>query len=356
MRYVDDRSPGISRRRLRNGFGYVDARGRTIRDAAELQRIRSLAIPPAYEDVWICPTPDGHIQATGRDARGRKQYRYHKRWREVRDEVKYKRTLAFARALPALRARVSRDLAGNGLAKHNVVAAVVRLLDTTFARVGNESYARENGSYGLTTLRAKHVERRGGGLALHFRGKSGVEHVIRVTDRRLAAIIRRCRDLPGQELFTYSDAEGKPVPVTSDDVNGYLREAMGGDFSAKDFRTWHGTVLCAAELDAAPPRATTAERRRAVSDAVKAVATRLRNTPAVCRACYVHPSVVDRFMLDGALTLPKVARARAASLDDDEARVLRFLEREAKRDERADVRRALRASVRAAKAAKATRG
>jgi len=349
LRYVDDRSPGIRRRRTRTGFSYVDAAGRALRDDAQLQRIRALAIPPAYEDVWICPAANGHLQATGRDARGRKQYRYHRRWREVRDEAKYRHTIAFARALPRLRERLGNDLAGGRLNKEKVLAAVAELLDTTFARIGSESYARENDSYGLTTLRAKHVERRGTAISLRFRGKSGVEHVIRITNRRLAAIVRRCRDLPGQELFTYVDTDGTPVPISSDDVNAYLREALAGDFTAKDFRTWHGTVLCAKELAELPPCETKLERRRAVSDAVKAVATRLRNTAAVCRSCYVHPAIIDRFLVDGALALPKPARSRAGGVSSDEARVLRFLERESKRDESARLRREMRKSVRLAR-------
>jgi DNA topoisomerase-1 len=347
--------PGIRRIRSGTGFSYRDPHGRVIRDRAELRRIKALAVPPAYEDVWICAQPNGHIQATGRDARGRKQYRYHPRWREKRDEVKYRRTVAFARALPALRAQIAHDLTGDGLAKDKVTAAVVRLLDTTLARVGNEEYARDNGSYGLTTLRRKHVTAgKGDALQLRFRGKSGIEHVIRVTERRLAKIIRRCRDLPGQELFAYLDDDGNPVPVASDDINDYVRAATGAEFTAKDFRTWHGTVLCALELEAVPCDGSTAQRRSALREAIKGVAARLRNTPAVCRACYVHPAVIDRYLESGAVDLrplPRAAQAGAATLGADEARVLRFLEREARRDERADLRRSLRRSLRAARTA-----
>ncbi len=309
-------------------------------------RIKALAVPPAYEDVWICPHPNGHLQATGRDARGRKQYRYHKRWREVRDETKYRRSIAFARALPTLRKRVATDLASAGLTQAKVLATIVRLLDTTFARIGNEGYAKDNGSYGLTTLRAKHVERRGGSLKLRFPGKSGVRHVIGISDRRLVAVIRRCRDLPGQELFAYLDERGDAVPISSDDINDYLRETMGDEFTAKDFRTWHGTVLCATVLQVVPAVASAMQRRHAVREAIGSVAARLRNTIAVCRSSYVHPSVIDRFMLDGELRLPKatVPPSATGSLDEAEARVLRFLEREARRDERSDLRRALRKS------------
>lgn len=311
-------------------------------------------MPPAYENVWICPFPNGHLQATARDARGRKQYRYHKRWREVRDEAKYRRTIAFARSLTALRERVEADLAKPGLTRERVTATVVRLLDTTLARVGNEEYARANDSYGLTTLRSKHVRAKNGQLQLRFRGKSGVEHVIRVSEKRLASVIRRCRDLPGQELFEYLDDAGNPVPLGSDDINAYVREVTGDEFTAKDFRTWHGTMLCAIELSDVLPAATTAERRRVVSAAVKAVAQRLRNTAAVCRSCYVHPAVIDRFLLDGSLVLPKQPRKTTVSerrLSQREVRVLRFLEREIRRDERADLRRAMRKSIRLARAA-----
>jgi DNA topoisomerase I len=296
------------------------------------------------------------LQATGRDARGRKQYRYHKRWREVRDESKYRRTVAFAHSLAALRARVTTDLAHGGLTQATVVAAVVRLLDTTLARIGNESYARDNKSFGLTTLRTSHLKRDSHGLKLRFRGKSGVWHTIGIADRRIAAVIRRCHDLPGQELFTYLDSLGEPAAVTSDDVNAYVHAAMGSEFTAKDFRTWHGTVLCALELQNAGAVEGAVNRRRAVTEAVRAVATHLRNTPAVCRSSYVHPALIDRFILDGELRLPKAARGTSTGLAGDEARVLRLLEREVKRDERDDLRKAMRASVRRAKAARRSAG
>jgi DNA topoisomerase-1 len=356
LRYVDDGSPGIRRRRVGRGFVYIDQHGQPVRDKAELRRIRALAVPPAYVDVWICPLENGHLQTTGRDARGRKQYRYHKRWREVRDEAKYRRSIAFARALGALRKRVESDLVRPGLTREKVLATVVRLLDTTLARIGNEAYARENDSYGLTTLRSEHVRARRGELHLRFRGKSGIDHVIRISDRRLAAVIRRCRDLPGQELFSYIDENGQPVPIGSGDINAYVREATGAEFTAKDFRTWHGTMLCAIELSAAPAVPTTVERRRAVSAAVKVVSVRLRNTPTICRTCYVHPAVIDRFLLDGKIVLPKRPRAVTPAerhLSESEARVLRFLERESRRDERADLRRTLRKSLRLARQGRA---
>src|SRR5580704_4543516 len=332
LRYVDDGSPGFGRKRRGSSFSYVDTAGRVIRDPSQLGRIKALAIPPAYETVWICPLPNGHLQATGRDARGRKQYRYHKRWREVRDEAKFEHAIAFARGLPALRAHVARDLSSATLTKETVVAVVVKLLDTTLARVGNEVYAKENGSFGLTTLRSRHVERGTSGLRLRFKGKSGVEHKIRVTDRRLASVIRRCNDLPGQWLFGYVDDAGSVVPVSSDDVNAYVRDAIGADFTAKDFRTWHGTVLCAQELDAAEAAETPRDRQSAIATALKAVAARLRNTPAVCRSSYVHPSLIERYLDAGNLTLPKAARSRASAiaLAPEESRVLRFLERAAK--------------------------
>ncbi len=314
----------------------MDARGRAISDERQLERIQALAVPPAYEDVWICPSPLGHLQATGRDARGRKQYRYHKRWRVVRDKAKYEHSISFARSLPALRSRIAKDLAADGLTREKVLATIARLLDTTLVRIGNESYARDNESFGLTTLRAKHVRQSKSGLRLRFRGKSGIEHSVEVTDRRLATIIRRCRDLPGQELFAYEDADGKPVPVVSDDLNEYLRAAMSGDFTAKDFRTWHGSVLCALELAGSGEAVTATERKAATVAAIAAVAGRLRNTPAVCRSCYVHPAIVERFVGEGRLILPELRNGRspAHGLSRDEARVLLFLERESRRERR----------------------
>jgi DNA topoisomerase I len=298
LRYVDDNRPGVRRTRKGCGFSYTAPDGRPIHPS-ELERIRALAIPPAWSDVWICPDPRGHIQATGRDARGRKQYRYHPRWREVRDEVKYGRMIAFGAALPQIRRRVERDIALPGMPKEKVIATVVQLLDQTLIRIGNEEYARSNESYGLTTLREDHVKVQGNRVHFHFRGKSGKEHAIDLTNPRLARILKRCQELPGQELFHFRDGKGALRPIESTDVNAYLRRAANADFTAKDFRTWHGTLLAAQALSelGAKGRPT----KRGVALAVERVATRLGNTPSVCRKNYVHPAVVSRY-LRGELT------------------------------------------------------
>ena len=355
LRYVDDGHPGITRRRVRSGFAFFDASGKRITDAAELQRIKSLAIPPAYEDVWICPIPLGHMQATARDAKGRKQYRYHKRWREVRDENKYASTIEFGAALSKLRARVETDLKRDCMDKDKVIATVIRMLDDTLIRVGNETYARDNDSYGLTTLRPRHVrvigEKR---IRLKFRGKSGVEHAITIDDRRLAKTVVRCRDLPGELLFTYLDDEGVPQPVQSEDVNTYLRETMGGDFSAKDFRTFAGTVLCATALEAAGPAETVTEAKAKITAAVAETAKRLGNTPSVCRKSYVHPAVIETYLDERKLELPRAKPGElTAGLDSDEKRVLRFLTELGERDEGRERLARLERSVAAAKAKKA---
>jgi DNA topoisomerase I len=295
LRYVSDSAAGIRRKRSGKGFTYIAPDGAPVRQKERLNRIRALAIPPAWTGVWICPSPLGHIQATGRDARGRKQYRYHKRWRESRDETKYGRVIDFGRALPRLRKRVEHDLSLRGMPQDKVVAAVVRLLDSSNIRVGNGEYARDNESFGLTTMRQKHVAIRGEVMHFKFTGKSGRKHDVSVTDRRLAAIVRRCEELPGQELFRYLDEEGEPRTVESSDVNDYLREAAGEDFTAKDFRTWSGTVLAACELARLGPAESEAEADGNLVDAVKAVAAKLGNTAAVCRKCYVHPAVVDAY-------------------------------------------------------------
>lgn len=294
--HVSDDGAGIRRRRARKGFVYHDDTGRRISDARVLARIRSLAIPPAYSDVWICPHPHGHIQATGRDARSRKQYRYHARWRVVRDDGKFTRLAAFGAALPRLRRCLRRDLARPGLPGDKVLAVVVSLLADTLARVGNENYARENGSFGLTTLRSRHVGFvRGGRVMLRFRGKGGREHEVVVDDARLARIVRRCRQLPGQQLFQYVDDEGRRRPIDSGMVNAYLSEAMGADFTAKDFRTWGATLHAVALL--ARTGLPAADDERAVAAAttgvVREVATVLRNTPAVCRSSYIDPRVFE---------------------------------------------------------------
>ena len=326
LRYVHDDRPGIRRVRSGRGFRYVGPDGRAVRDPDALRRIRGLAVPPAWTDIWICPLPNGHIQASGRDARGRKQYRYHPRWRETRDATKYHRMIAFASALPAVRARAEADLALSGLPRPKVLAAVVRLLESTLIRVGNEEYARANGSFGLTTLRDRHVRVHGAAMRFHFRGKSGVRHAVDVSDRRLARIILQCQDLPGHELFQYVDDDGAAHEISSADVNDYLREAAGGEFTAKDFRTWAGTVLAAEALRACDACESAAERKRNVVAAVETTAHRLGNTVAVCRKCYVHPAVVEAY-LDGSLAdaLRRNGAAPPNGLRAEEAAVLAFL-------------------------------
>ncbi|HEY1428835.1 MAG TPA: hypothetical protein VGF18_04640, partial [Candidatus Tumulicola sp.] len=278
LHYTNDAKPGIRRERYRGKFRYVKPDGKVVRDDSEQKRISHLAIPPAYEDVWISPDPLGHIQATGRDARGRKQYRYHERWREVRDAAKYDRLLDFAGALPAIRAALARDLAKHGMPKEKVLAGVVTLLETTLIRVGNEEYARDNQSFGLTTLRNRHARVKGANLRFEFKGKSGLQHKVDLHDRKLARLVAQCQELPGQHLFSYLDDEGNAVPVDSSDVNAYIREISGADFTAKDFRTWLGTVRCADWL-LQHPAETQAERTKSVVEAVKFTALNLRNTP-----------------------------------------------------------------------------
>lgn len=338
LRYVSDMEPGITRTRSRGGFAYTYPDGRPVRDRRTLDRIRALALPPAWTEVWISPDPLGHIQATGRDAKGRKQYRYHRRWREVRDETKYHRMIAFAEALPRIRAAVDRDLQRPGLARERVLAAVVDLLDETYIRVGNQAYARENKSFGLTTLRNRHVTISGATLTFKFRGKSGKVHEIAVRDGRLARIMRRLRDLPGQELFQYVDEAGNRRSVGSAEVNAYLREAAGEDFSAKDFRTWAGTVTATHALEELGPAESATQAKHNVVEAIKAAANLLGNTPAICRSCYVHPAILETYE-DGTLLaeerrLPAGAET-ADGLRPEEARVLAILRRrmaEAARD------------------------
>jgi DNA topoisomerase I len=313
LRWVSDAAPGISRVRRGRGFAYRRPDGRLLGDRHALARIRGIVIPPAWTRVWICERADGHIQASGYDARGRKQYRYHPDWRRVRDANKYERLVAFAKRLPALRRRVTRDLARDGLPREKVLATVVRLLELTMIRVGNDEYARTNGSYGLTTLRNRHVAVTAGTLRFRFRGKSGVAREVDVADRHLARIVRRCQDLPGQELFQWVDADGAAHPVDSSDVNAYLREVVGDEFSAKDFRTWAGTVEAARVLAGVlPVPETAAGRKRQVVDTVKAVAKALGNTPAVCRRCYVHPAVLDAY--EQGRTLADVSAGPVAGL------------------------------------------
>ena len=331
LRYVSDKAPGIRRRRTGKALRYVAPDGAAVTDAATLGRIRALAVPPAWKDVWICGSADGHLQATGRDARGRKQYRYHRRWREVRDETKYGRMIAFAAALPAIRRQVTRDLARPGLPREKVLAALVRLLETTYIRVGNSEYARENDSFGLTTLRERQVQVRGSTLKFRFRGKSGVEHEIALADARLARIVRRMQDLPGEALFHYVEPDGGVRSLESADVNAYLRAIAGADFTSKDFRTWAGTVLCARALsELAPPRSRTEARRSAVR-AVESVARKLGNTAAVCRKCYVHPAIVASYERG---ELQQAMRASAKHGRSEELGVVAVLRAELRREAR----------------------
>ena len=333
LRYVSDRLPGISRRRAGRAFSYAGPDGSRITSAEELRRIRSLVIPPAWTDVWICPVPNGHLQATGRDARGRKQYRYHPAWREQRDRTKYGRLAAFARILPIIRARVERDLSAPGHSKEKVVATVVRLLEETLVRIGNEEYARENRSYGLTTLRDQHARIEGASLTFRFRGKSGKEHCIGLKNRRLSRIVKQCQELPGQELFQYVNGDGEPTPIRSDDVNDYLKEITGEAFTAKDFRTWAGTLAAALALLKYGVPGSVTEARSNVVQTVKEVAHRLGNTPATCRKYYIHPVVIEAY-LDGAL--PQLMRplaqaateSSAGELQRHEISLLAMLERE----------------------------
>lgn len=318
LHYVLEDETGLSRVRRGKTFAYRDAKGRAVRDGRTLDRIRSLVIPPAWEDVWICARADGHVQATGRDARGRKQHRYHPEWTAARNDSKYGQMIDFAHALPAIRKRVHADLKAATLSRAYVLATVVTLLEKTLIRVGNEEYARANASYGLTTLRDHHVEVEGSKLRFRFQGKSGKAHEVEIADRRLAAIIKRCRTLPGQELFQYVDDEGAAQSIDSGDVNDYLRETMGEEFTAKDFRTWSGSLLAAQTLRTAGDDEADANRR--VVDAVKLVARRLGNTPATCRKHYIHPLVIEAFL---------AGRLAAAAGDDDlpaqEAALLKLL-------------------------------
>ena len=300
LRYVSDEQPGITRRVRGKGFSYYAPGGELIGDPEERDRLNALAVPPAWKDVWICPDPDGHIQATGRDAEGRKQYRYHPDWRAIRDEGKYARMSGFGRALPRIRRRAAAHLRKEGLPREKVLAAVVRLLESSLIRIGNDEYARSNGSFGLTTLRDRHVAFRGSKVRFEFRGKGGKLHRVEVDDALLTAVIRECRDVPGYELFQYYDEAGEKRVVDSAEVNAYVRDIAGDELSAKDFRTWAGTIDMAATLMEGGPCDDESEANRRVSEAVERVAERLGNTPAVCRECYIHPEIVDRY-LDGTL-------------------------------------------------------
>jgi DNA topoisomerase-1 len=304
LKYVDDSQPGIRRRRWGRAFRYVMPSGRPVRQQSVLERIRSLVIPPAWTEVWICRTANGHLQATGRDARGRKQYIYHPRWREARDAAKFANLASFAKALPLIRRRVRRDLQQRGLPRTKVIAAIVRLLETTLIRIGNEEYTRTHGSFGLTTLRGRHVEVVGSTISFEFHGKSGVKHEIDLTDPRLATIVRKCQELPGQKLFQYIDEAGAVRNIGSADVNSYLREISGHAFTAKDFRTWAGTRLALKTLQQLPDFTSAAAARRNILRAIELVARRLGNTKTVCRKSYIHPAVFEAY-LDSTRRRPK---------------------------------------------------
>ncbi|MFA9439603.1 DNA topoisomerase IB [Uliginosibacterium sp. sgz301328] len=323
LRYVDDSAPGISRRMLRGAFVYFDSNGQRLSDPATIARINRLAIPPAYRDVWICPDSNGHLQATGRDARGRKQYRYHPRWIEVRDAQKYERLIKFGHALSRLRRAVDKDLATPGLGRDKVIATAVALLDATLIRVGNRRYARDNKSFGLTTLRNRHVDVSGSAIRFHFKGKSGVEHDVSIRHPRLARIVRRCIELPGQQLFQYIDEAGERHAVGSQDINDYLRAHAGDEFTAKDYRTWAGSVRALAHLRTLAWE-DEAGARRQLAQTIPIIARALGNTPAVCRKCYIHPAVTEAFIGGRLSALGKVRRRKG--LNANEAALLAFLE------------------------------
>jgi len=331
LRYVSDMMPGIRRKRSGEAFTYEDAEGNPVEDESTLRRIKGLVIPPAWTDVWICASPLGHLQATGRDARKRKQYRYHERWRQVRDAVKYDRMLAFAEALPKIRERTDRDLELSGMPREKVLATVVRLLEETRIRVGNEEYVKENGSFGLTTLRNRHVNVVGSEVRFKFKGKSGKHHDVHLQDRRLARIIKRFLDVPGQELFQYIDEDGEHHAVESSDVNDYIGEITGDDFTAKDFRTWAGTLLAACALRDLARFESASEAKRNVVAAIDEVARKLGHTRAICRRAYVHPVVIETYLggaLDSALDRERAMDGRR--LRADEAAVLALLKRSAR--------------------------
>jgi DNA topoisomerase I len=337
LRYVSDTMPGIRRKKVGQGFTYVGPDGKPIRDAKEIARIRALAIPPAYTDVWICPSPNGHLQATGRDARKRKQYRYHPKWREVRDETKFGRMLAFREVLPRIRARVEHDLNLPGLPREKVLATVVRLLEYTCIRVGNEEYTKANRSFGLTTLQDRHVEISGSNLTFEFRGKSGKNHKVSLSDRRLARIVQRCQALPGEDLFQYVDDDGVRQTVGSGDVNDYLREISGQEFTAKDFRTWNGTILAVAALTEAGAWGTQKQAKSNVLRAIDSVAEQLNNTRAVCRKYYVHPAVFESYMTGSMLehlqngkkpAAKEIKEIAGTELRSEEKAVVRLIQRQ----------------------------
>jgi DNA topoisomerase-1 len=350
LRYVSDELPGIARLKSGKDFRYQDARGKFVRDQATLQRIRSLVIPPAWTDVWICPHADGHLQATGRDAKGRKQHRYHPLWREVRDATKYDRMIDFGDALPGIRRKIAQDLRKKGLSREKVLATIIRLMDLTFIRVGNDEYAKQNHSYGLTTMKDQHAKIRGGHIQFSFKGKSGKHHAIEVADRRLAKIVKSCQDIPGQELFQWIDDDGKRHDITSGDVNDYLRETSAADFTAKDFRTWAGTVLALGALQKLADFDTAKQAKKNLKQAVETVAEKLGNTPTVCRKCYIHPFVLDGYLNknssfpQGENGLVTGTAKPMASLRADERALLKFL-RCCRREERRKTKRIVKSAV-----------
>ena len=351
--YVSDDMPGIKRVRKGDGFSYRRPDGKPLRKAGDIRRIQSVAIPPAYEDVWICADPDGHIQATGRDARGRKQYRYHARWRQVRDASKYEDMIAFGRLLPALREQIDHDMAKHGLPREKVLATIVWLLQTTLIRVGNDDYARENKSYGLTTLRNRHVEIDGATLRFDFKGKSGKMWKLKLRDRRIARVVRACQELPGQDLFQYVDESGTRHAISSGDVNAYLKEISGHDITAKHFRTWAGTVLAAIALSEFESVDSQAAAKKNIKAAIERVSKRLGNTPTICRKCYVHPEVLEAYLdgaqLEGVSHEVDVALDSPADLSREEAALLGLLSRRLKKDiKRLSLKQALEQSARAA--------
>lgn len=352
LRYVSDSTAGIERRRAGKGFVYKDRQGAKVKDVTTLQRIRRLAIPPAWTRVWVCPSTDGHLQATGRDAKGRKQYRYHPDWMDLRNQTKYERLLRFGTAMVELRKRTHEDLGRRGLPREKVLATVAGLLQRTFMRVGNVEYTKQNQSYGLTTLRDQHVDVVGSTLRFEFRGKSGVSHSIEVSDPRLARVVARCKDIPGYELFQYLDEDGGRTVVDSGDVNGYLREIMGEDFTAKDFRTWAGTVQAAVVLRDLGPCATAKEAKSKVVDAIKEVARRLGNKPSTTRKYYVHPAIVEayvegRLLAELARCSAQDVRARCPDLICEEIAVLSILEQAARKPAPLDLEAALAKSLEA---------
>jgi len=343
MTYVTDAMPGYHRKGAPKAFRYLDSKGQVIKSAETLRRIQRLAIPPAWTDVWICPSEHGHLQAVGRDARGRKQYRYHPQWREARDETKYDRLAAFGKALPKIRRRVAHDLKEKQLSRNKVLATVVRLLETTFIRIGNKEYTKQNGSFGLTTLRDRHVNIRGPQVRFYFRGKSGVKHTIDIENAFLAKTVRQLRDLPGYELFRYYGDDGELHTVGSADVNRYLRDAAGDDFTAKDFRTWAGTLLAAEALENCR-FATNKEAQRNIKAAISSVSSQLGNTAAVCRKSYIHPSIFDAYLKGSFPCKPPSPTARGLSVR--ESAVLSFLRRLPKPTKPASLERSLKDSIR----------